>query len=161
MQVCTSLQTDNHASTPPLRFLRAGCPSCRPTNSVKALKAKNANTCAQILAVYRPTLHLCCFLPPLCYMLARVLAVAVCLSVCLCLSQIANVSNWLNESGWFWNGSFIRPIPRCVLRKYGYLRKKATFLWNLPHTEDLENFTAARQSSQRVHGRSLVFRFEG
>jgi len=40
MQVCTSLQTDNHASNPPLSFLQAGCPSCRPTNSVKALKAK-------------------------------------------------------------------------------------------------------------------------
>jgi len=39
MQVCTSLQTDNHASTPPLSFLQAGCPSCRPTNSVKSLKA--------------------------------------------------------------------------------------------------------------------------
>jgi len=39
MLVCTSLQTDNDASTPPLRFLQAGCPSCRPTNSVKALKA--------------------------------------------------------------------------------------------------------------------------
>jgi len=38
MQVCTSLQTDNHTSTPPL-FLQAGCPSCRPTNSIKALKA--------------------------------------------------------------------------------------------------------------------------
>jgi len=40
MQVCTSLQTDSHASTPPLSFLKAGCPSCRPTNSIKALKAK-------------------------------------------------------------------------------------------------------------------------
>ena len=39
MQVCTSLQTDNHTSTPLLSFLQAGCPSCRPTNSVKALKA--------------------------------------------------------------------------------------------------------------------------
>ena len=39
MQVCTSLQTDNHASTPPLSFLRAGCISCHPTNSIKALKA--------------------------------------------------------------------------------------------------------------------------
>ena len=39
MQVCTSLQTDNHARTPPLSFLQTGCPSCRPTNSVKALKA--------------------------------------------------------------------------------------------------------------------------
>jgi len=39
MQVCTSLQTDNHARTPPLCFLQAGCPSCRPTYSAKALKA--------------------------------------------------------------------------------------------------------------------------
>ena len=42
MQVCTSFQTDNHASTPPLRFLQAGCPSCHPTNSVKALKQWNS-----------------------------------------------------------------------------------------------------------------------
>jgi len=40
MQVCTSLQTDNHASIQPLSFLQAGCPSCHPTNSVKALKAE-------------------------------------------------------------------------------------------------------------------------
>ena len=39
MQVCTLLQTDNHASTPLLSFLQAGRPSCRPTNSVRALKA--------------------------------------------------------------------------------------------------------------------------
>jgi len=39
MQVCTSLQTDNHAITSLLSFLQAGCPSCCPTNSVKALKA--------------------------------------------------------------------------------------------------------------------------
>jgi len=38
MQVCTSFSTDNHASTPPLSFLQARCPSCRPNNSVKALK---------------------------------------------------------------------------------------------------------------------------
>jgi len=42
MHVCTSLQTDNNASTLPLSFLQAGCPSCRPTNSVKALKAIKA-----------------------------------------------------------------------------------------------------------------------
>ena len=41
MQVCTSLQADNHASTPPLSFLQAGCPSCRPTNGVKALKPED------------------------------------------------------------------------------------------------------------------------
>jgi len=38
MQVCTALQTDSHANSPPLSFLQAGCPSCHPTNSVKALK---------------------------------------------------------------------------------------------------------------------------
>jgi len=40
MLVSTSLQTDNHANHPPLSFLLAGCPSCCPTNSVKALKAQ-------------------------------------------------------------------------------------------------------------------------
>ena len=39
MQVCNSLQTNNHATTPPLSFLQARCPSCHPTNNVKALKA--------------------------------------------------------------------------------------------------------------------------
>jgi len=39
MQVCTSLLSDNHASTPPLSFLEAGCPSCCQTKSVKAPKA--------------------------------------------------------------------------------------------------------------------------
>jgi len=39
VQVCTSLQTDNHASTPPLSFLQAECPSCRQTSSIKGVKA--------------------------------------------------------------------------------------------------------------------------
>jgi len=43
MQVCISLQMDNHASTPPLSFLQAKCPSCCPTNSVKALKPRFFN----------------------------------------------------------------------------------------------------------------------
>ena len=44
MQIGNSLQTDNHASTSLLSFLQAVCPSCRPTNSVKALKAHDQNT---------------------------------------------------------------------------------------------------------------------
>ena len=36
--ICTLLQIYNHANTSPLRFLQAGCPSCHPTNSVKAVK---------------------------------------------------------------------------------------------------------------------------
>ena len=39
VQVSTLLQTDNHTNTPPHSFLQTGCPSCRPTNSVKAVKA--------------------------------------------------------------------------------------------------------------------------
>ena len=44
--ICKSapcIQTDNHTSTPPLSFLQAGCPSCHPTNSIKALKALPRN----------------------------------------------------------------------------------------------------------------------
>ena len=52
MQVCTLLQTDNHASTSPLSFLQAGCPSCHPTNSVKALKANESDD-----ALYRFTVY--------------------------------------------------------------------------------------------------------
>ena len=40
MQVCASLQTDNHASTSLLSFLQA---FCRPTNSVKALNSSSVS----------------------------------------------------------------------------------------------------------------------
>jgi len=52
MQVCTSLQTDNHTSTPPLSFLQTGYTSCRPTNSVKALMATNNDKirCENVIA---------------------------------------------------------------------------------------------------------------
>jgi len=39
MQICTSPQTDNHASIPPLSFFTGRMPFLPPTNSVKALKA--------------------------------------------------------------------------------------------------------------------------
>ena len=41
MQIGTWVHTDNHCSTPPLSFLQAGCPSCYPTNSIKAMKAQS------------------------------------------------------------------------------------------------------------------------
>jgi len=34
------LQSNHHQQTNTQLFLQAGCPSCRPTNSVKALKGK-------------------------------------------------------------------------------------------------------------------------
>ena len=34
-QVCISIQTDNHASTPPLNFLQAGCPFCHQSTAWK------------------------------------------------------------------------------------------------------------------------------
>jgi len=42
----------HHLHHPPI-FLEAGCPSCRPTNSVKALKSSKARKSA-FLTVYRP-----------------------------------------------------------------------------------------------------------
>jgi len=44
MQICTSLQADNPCQHPTVQFLQAGCPSCRPTNNVKALKANKQQT---------------------------------------------------------------------------------------------------------------------
>ena len=87
MQVCTSLQTDNHASTPHSVFLQARCPSCRPTNSVKALKAmahpgspgqrvRALSSHSSVLRVYECFVRNCNFilfmsgLPRLCYRLA-------------------------------------------------------------------------------------------
>ena len=49
MQVCISLQTDNHASTPPLSFLQTGCLSCSPANRVKAPKTLFSGTLCQTL----------------------------------------------------------------------------------------------------------------
>ena len=47
--ICTLFQTDNHASTSSLKFLRAWCPSCCPTNSVKALKPSTSLSLTLIL----------------------------------------------------------------------------------------------------------------
>jgi len=43
MQVCTSLQTDNHTGTPPLSFLQAGCPSKSMSVCSKLLLTKHIN----------------------------------------------------------------------------------------------------------------------
>ena len=39
--VCKSAPRSRQITTSPLSFLQAGCPSCRPANSVKALKAQS------------------------------------------------------------------------------------------------------------------------
>jgi len=70
MQASTLLQTDNHTSTPPLSFLQAGCPSCRPTNSVKALK-ENINSTVNLKSCW------CC--DDICQVLAGDLEEAICL----------------------------------------------------------------------------------
>jgi len=47
---------DNHTSTQPLSFLQAGYPSCRPTNSIKALKALliNLHTKVEVSTLSHP-----------------------------------------------------------------------------------------------------------
>ena len=39
--VCKSAPRSRQTTTPPLSFLQVGCPSCRPNNSVKALKTNS------------------------------------------------------------------------------------------------------------------------
>jgi len=42
----------NQCPPPPSHFLQAGCPSCRPTNSVKALKAKRGTAAPNFWPVF-------------------------------------------------------------------------------------------------------------
>jgi len=86
MQVCTSLQTDNHASTPPLKvFLQTGCPSCRPTNSVKALKA-HQSTEGTIIPSSQLCEYMIMWISSSC--LFDIVAKHSCLVFCLCLSVL-------------------------------------------------------------------------
>jgi len=52
MQICTLTQTHNHASIPPLSFLQAECPSCCPTNSVKAGRTQSFVHCGHQTSDY-------------------------------------------------------------------------------------------------------------
>ena len=52
-----SSRQDNHASTPPLSFLQAGCPSCCPTNSIKALNGHSIHELQTQNAVKMLSLH--------------------------------------------------------------------------------------------------------
>jgi len=53
-----SIPTSAHLHHPPI-FLQAGCPSCRPTNSVKALKAILHRTDLTIFPSYIPDNYHC------------------------------------------------------------------------------------------------------
>jgi len=55
MQICTSPQTDNHTSTPPLSFLLARCPSCHPNNSIKATHTQSHFVNLYLLQKYSKT----------------------------------------------------------------------------------------------------------
>ena len=63
MQVCTSLQTDNHASTPPLSFLQAGCPSCHRTNSIQSTEGMDGGCASKTKTFFfeNPNVEICLF----------------------------------------------------------------------------------------------------
>ena len=46
------LQSNHHQQTNIQFFLQAGCPSCRPTNSVKALKGNSLSLLIWFCSVY-------------------------------------------------------------------------------------------------------------
>ena len=93
MQVCTSLQTDNHASTLPLSFLQSGCPSCHPTNSVEALKGC---MCFDNFDIY-----LICVTRPHCFAECKTLPIVTIVAWSVCLL----VTRELCKSGWTDRGS--------------------------------------------------------
>jgi len=48
IQICTSLQTDNRASTSPLSFYRPDALPAAQPHSIKALKAHFGDTCVEV-----------------------------------------------------------------------------------------------------------------
>ena len=91
--ICTSLQTDNHASTLPLSFLQSGCPSCHPTNSVKALKGC---MCFDNFDIY-----LICVTRPHCFTECKTLPIVIIVAWSVCLL----VTRELCKNGWTDRGS--------------------------------------------------------
>ena len=56
--ICKSAPCSRQITTPAPHhsdFLQAGCPSCRPTNSIKALKAKSVNQSIIIIIIVKRT----------------------------------------------------------------------------------------------------------
>ena len=58
--------------------------------------------------------------------LAMALCPSVCLSVCLSQAGIVYRNGWMDQARTGYN----RHIPHCVVREFGYLQNKATFLSN-------------------------------
>jgi len=59
MQVCTLLQTDNHASTPPLSFFTGRMPLLPPNQSINALKGFTISYQQESMSLLPDFLHLC------------------------------------------------------------------------------------------------------
>jgi len=72
----------------------------------------------------------------------------LCPPVCpfVCLKPVLYRNEWTDRAG-FWRGSFLRPILHCVVRKFGYLQNKGTFLRNFVSNSGLRKFR---------HGKSIV-----
>ena len=83
---CASLHLapDNHASTPQLSFLQAGCPFCRPTNSVKALKAQWMEADGAIIEQLNVLLFP---VPPYRFFMSLDVAVQFCVVMCTSIGQ--------------------------------------------------------------------------
>jgi len=131
MQVCISLQTDNHASTPTLKFFTGRMPFLPPNQQ----RQSTEGTRRYASAIYM---------------------LSVCLSVCH--KPVLYPNDCTNRAGfWRGRGGFLPPAPHCVIRKSGYLQKlgylppvlcpKLRTLKISPRQVDRVNDTRRRRSS--------------
>ena len=61
----------------------------------------------------------------------------------LCLSvSVASRSSigWPHRAG-FWHGTFLPPVPHCLVRKFGYLQNNGTSLWNFVLNSGFRTFS--------------------
>jgi len=78
--------------------------------------------------------------------LVQVLAMAPCLFICTSHKSVFYRMGRAHWSG-FWHDSFFQPVLHCVIKKFRYIQKNGTFLWNFFQNSRLRKFR---------HGISIV-----
>jgi len=102
---------DNHANIPPLSLLQVGCPSCRPNNSIKALKANQSQIYITAYQKFKQSkvlqckwsMAVCSAASPLreltCHTGSHSVTCHPAEVTFLPISQLTNGSTWLNNPG--------------------------------------------------------------
>jgi len=80
----------------------------------------------------------------------RGISLAVTWRLCVCYKSAFYQKGQMDPDAGFWYEGFLQTILYCSIRKFGYFQNKQTSSGDLSQTLELENFTMACPSSQRI-----------